>query len=324
MEPLISVIVPVYKVEKSLRRCIDSLIGQTYRQLQIILVDDGSPDRCGDICDIYSHKDKRVTAIHQRNCGLSAARNTGIQHAQGQYYAFVDSDDYVAPDFISFLYTLMCEHDADIASCGVVNVEISGKQTVVDKDRSVHVMDSREALERMCYNDGFYVTTWDKLYKAQLFEGIRFPEGKLFEDTGTTYKLVDKASKIVACCEPKYYYMISPDSITTSAFTMAKLDYVEMADNMAAYIMEKYPDLRAAAQRKQMHACFSTLCQLTNSSYRNKEVERNLTARIRALRPSAMADPRTPKRDRAAIFCLMFGYHFFSFAWQVYFRVKKG
>lgn len=322
-EPLVSVIVPVYKVEQALPRCIDSLLCQTYRNLQLILVDDGSPDCCGEVCDRYAAQDSRITVIHQENGGLSAARNAGIAAARGQFFAFVDSDDYVTDDYIAFMLSLALEHNADIVSCGAVNLQPSGKEIIVDTDLSVRVMDRHEALERMCYNDGFYVTAWDKLYRAELFDGIRYPEGKVFEDTGTTYKLVDCSNKIVACCEPKYYYVTSPGSITTSGFTSAKMDYVQMAEEMAGYICEKYPDLKPAADRKRLHAYFSTLCQLVNARERRPDIEKQLSAKIASVRGSVMKNPRASGRDKFAVLALLPGYRFFAFAWRLYCTCRK-
>lgn len=324
--PLISVVLPIYNVEKYLCRCVDSVIAQTYKNIEIILVDDGSPDRCPEICDEYAKKDERVRVIHRQNGGVSAARNTGVEAASGKYISFVDPDDYVTDDFLSFMYEIAVKYSADIVSCGAVDVYPSGKTAFHAPDKELHIMDSHEALERICYNDGFYITLWDKLFKASLFDGIQFTEGKLFEDTGTTYKLVDKADKIAACCEIKYYYVISKDStsITTSAFKMSKLDYVEMADEMADYITEKYPDLTHAAQRKQLHAYLSTLTQLVNSDVRHKEIEKSLMSRIKPLKRDALKNPRTPKRDKAALLALSFGYDMFSILWRLYLKVKKG
>ena len=324
--PLISVILPVYNVEKVLRRSVDSVLAQTYGNIEVILVDDGSPDRCPKICDEYAQKDARVRVIHQKNAGLSCARNRGIDAASGEYIAFVDSDDYVAADYLFFMYNLMSEHNADIVSCGAVDVYPSGKTAFHGGDSRVHIMDSREALERMCYNDSFFVTAWDKLYRKSLFDSVRFPAGKLFEDTGTTYKLVDRAERIVACCEVKYYYVISSDSssITTSGFNMSKLDYVEMADEMADFIIEKYPDLKPAAERKQLHACLSILTQLVNSNTRNRQVEDRLLKKINLLKKGAMKNPRTPGRDKAALAALGFGFGFFALMWRAYLKIKKG
>lgn len=324
--PLISVILPIYKVEKYLHRCVDSILSQTYENIEVILVDDGSPDNCPKICDDYAAKDVRVKVVHQKNGGVSAARNTGIRVASGEFVAFVDPDDYVSEDFLQFMYDLMSQYDADIVSCGAVDVYPSGKTAFHAPDTDVHVMDSRQALERMCYNDGFYITLWDKLYKKKLFDGVDFIEGKLYEDTGTTYKLVDRANRIVACCRVKYYYVISPNSssITTSSFNKNKLDYVEMADQMAEYIINRYPDLAPAAQRKQLHACLSTLTQLVNSSVRDRQIEKQLMARIKGLKKGALKNPRTPKRDKAALYALGLGYGTFSVLWRIYLKFKKG
>ncbi len=324
MSELISVVVPVYKVEKQLSRCVDSLIRQTYDNIEIILVDDGSPDGCPAICDGYAKKDSRIKVIHRQNGGLSAARNSGIEAASGEYIAFVDSDDYVADDYIDFMYRMAVLNNADVVSCGVREVYPSGKSALQYADNSLIVMDKKEALTRMCYNDGFFVTAWDKLYKRSLFDEVRYIEGKLFEDTGTTYLVIDKAERIVSCPEPKYFYMINPDSITGSQFNMRKLEYVEMADRMAEYIVKKYPELEMAARRKQMHACFSTLTQLVNSGVRNKEVENMLVLRIKELEGTALSDKRTPVRDRLAIYSLRMGFRFFSFVWRVYYKIKKG
>ena len=324
--PLISVILPIYNVEKVLRRSVDSVLAQTYGNIEIILVDDGSLDGCPEICDEYAKRDSRVRVIHQQNGGVSAARNTGVRAAEGEFISFVDPDDYVAEDFLFFMYNLMNEHEADIVSCGAVDIYPSGKTAFHSADSDVHIMDSREALERMCYNDGFYITLWDKLFKASLFDNILFTEGKLFEDTGTTYKLVDRAEKIVSCCKIKYYYVISADSssITTSSFKMSKLDYVEMADEMADFIKANYPELKPAAERKQLHACLSTLTQLVNSKTRNRQVEDMLLKRIKLLKKSAVRNPRTPKRDKAALAALGFGFGFFAFMWRLYLNIKKG
>lgn len=322
--PLISVILPIYNVENELPRCLDSICAQTYTNFEAVLVDDGSPDGCGAICDRYAEKDPRFKVIHRENGGVSAARNTGVDNASGELISFIDPDDYVEPDFLEFLYDLMTQNNADISACGALEIYKSGKTSLQWEDQTLYVMDSREALCRMCYNQGFYITLWDKLYKKEVFRGVRFPEGKLFEDTGTAYKLVDNANTVAVSCVPKYYYVLKDNSITTSHFKMSKLDYVEMADNMAEYIINKYPELETAARRKQMHACFSTLTQLVNSGVKNRPVEKMLTDRIRLLEHTALADPKTPKRDRIAIYALRLGYPFFSFVWRLYFKVKKG
>lgn len=324
-EPKISVIVPCYRVESSVAACIGDLTAQTYRNIEIIAVDDGSPDRTGDILDECAVKDDRIRVIHKENGGVGACRNTGLDNVTGELIAFVDPDDRVAPDFLSYLYTLLTEHDADIASVAATNViGVEARKEYHLGFPGVLVMDAKEALERMCYNDLFYITLWDKLYKKELFDGVRCVPGKVFEDTGTTYLAVAKARKIVAGGEEKYRYITRPGSITTKRFAMEKLDYVEMADKMCDDIEAWYPDLKRACNRKRGHAVFSTMTQLVNSRVRLPEVEKMLLARLKPLRGGILRDPKAPKRDKIGILASYGGFGLFSAVWRVYYKVKKG
>ncbi len=320
--PLISVIVPVYKVEAYLPRCLDTLLAQRYENFEVVAVDDGSPDRCGEILEEYAKKDVRIRVIHRENGGLSAARNTGIEAAKGAFLAFVDSDDWVEPNFLEILAAPLLEQGAEIASCGAVNH--LGDRAVPNALEKPLVMGPKEALERMCYNDHFFVTTWDKLYRRELFEGIRFPEGKLFEDTATTFTLVDRAKTIVATPGICYHYITRPSSITGAGFHPKKLDYVEAAEKMAGFIEEKYPDLKDACNRKRAHALLSTLTVLAEAPERNRAIEKELMAKLKPIRRGVFRNKRTPKRDKAALVSLSFGFGAFSFVWKIYSRVKKG
>lgn len=210
MEPLISVIVPIYGVEAYLHQCVDSLLTQTHKNLEIILVDDGSPDGCGAICDEYAAKDSRVRVIHKKNGGLSDARNAGIDVAQGEYIGFVDSDDWVMPDMYEYLLQGILGYQTDISYCGYVNVRtawIDYRNEETDK-----VYTTETALNELFF-DRLGNFAWNKLYKAELWQDVRFPVGKNFEDIRTTYKLFERASRIAILKEPKYYYRIREDSI---------------------------------------------------------------------------------------------------------------
>ena len=315
-EPVISVIVPVYRTEALLPRCMDALLGQDFTDFELIAVDDGSPDNSGALLDEYAARDGRVRVIHRENGGLSAARNSGIEAARGAYLAFVDSDDWVEPTFLSAMFEALTEEGADIAACGYVNDE-GEKHRVYTVDRRV-TFGSKEGLERMCYNDGYYVTAWDKLYKRELFDGVRYPEGKLFEDTATTFYLTDKAEKIVLATGLGYHYVVNPESITNGKWNPGKLDYIGAAEKMASYIEEKYPDLKPACDRKRLHAAFSTLMQLVNSGVRDKAVEKDLIGRVKKLRRGVFFDKKAPKRDKAAILSLAAGFPVFAAVWKVY------
>ncbi len=205
-EPLISVIIPVYKVEEYLNKCVDSVINQTYKNLEIILVDDGSPDNCPKICDDYAKQDKRIKVIHKKNGGLSDARNAGIDMANGEYLSFIDSDDYVEKNYISFLYNLAKKYNSDL-TMGKQYVRYSNK-TINTGSGSLYELNSYDALDKILYGEDLDVSAWAKLYKKELFKKVKFPVGRLFEDAATIYKLIDLSKKVVLKSEPIYNYII--------------------------------------------------------------------------------------------------------------------
>lgn len=230
MNHLISVIIPIYNVEKYLEKCINSVINQSYNDLEIILVDDGSKDRCGEICEEYKIKDSRIKVIHKENGGLSDARNAGIRVAKGDYIAFLDSDDFIHIDFYKVLMSLMSEYDADIAQCELLRVnedEIFNVSNNSDNE-VIDVLSNTEALINLhnekCVNS---VVVWNKVYKRELFEGILFPVGKIHEDQFTTYKVLFKANKVATTSKQMYYYLQRSGSIMGTSFNVKRLDALE-------------------------------------------------------------------------------------------------
>ena len=226
-ESLISVIVPVYKVERFLENCINSILNQTYRNLEVILVDDGSPDNCGEICDLYSYKDTRIKVIHKQNGGLSDARNTGIDAAEGEYLAFVDSDDTIMPEMMEKLYQRIDIDRSDMAVCGCKRVnqdrELLSEFCIPD-----NILTGFEALKSSYEDNGvLYTLAWNKLYKKHLFQGIRFPVGKYHEDEFTTYKIIDRCVKISIVREALYVYFQRDNSIMQEAYSVKRLDGIE-------------------------------------------------------------------------------------------------
>ena len=228
MKPKISIIVPIYNVEKYLIRCIDSILSQTFKELEVILVDDGSPDNCAQICDKYSAIDNRIKVIHKSNGGLSSARNAGLDIAQGEFIGFIDSDDWISSRMYEVLYNLCTEYNADIAECCYKKVYKDTIIKEIESNNSIKVLNNIKVLEEM-YKDSFAGSTVsvNKLYKSSLFKNIRFPEGKLNEDQFTTYKLYFNSKKVVATNECLYYYYQSPQSIMRSEFSIKKLDAIE-------------------------------------------------------------------------------------------------
>lgn len=225
--PLISVIVPVYNVEPYIRQCLDSIISQTYQNLEIILIDDGSPDNCGTICDEYARSDKRIKVLHKENGGLSSARNVGLKVAHGEYLGFVDSDDWIARDMFEYLLRNILLHSADIAACGRIEVHPQYKKAF--GWRKTEVCDKAQAIEHLVENKSLRNYMWDKLWKRKLFEEVEFPEGRTFEDISVAHKLFAKADKIVCLTEPKYYYRQRTDGIVGSKMLKNEIDHF-MAD----------------------------------------------------------------------------------------------
>ena len=216
---LITVVVPIYKVETYLKKCIESIRSQTYTYLEILLVDDGSPDNCPKICDEYAQIDERIQVIHKENGGLSSARNAGIDRAAGDYISFVDSDDYIEANMIELLYEGIVKHQCEIAICN--HYVEKGDQLLmelppVDKE---WVYTSQEATKLLLEDTVIKSYAWDKLYKAELFQTVRYPNGRNYEDIGTTYLLFDQANRICQLQGYEYYYQMREDSISNNNST---------------------------------------------------------------------------------------------------------
>ncbi len=214
MTDLISIIIPVYKVEKYINKCVDSVLSQSYENLEVILVDDGSPDSCGQICDDYAAKDKRVVVIHKANGGLSSARNAALDVAKGDYILCVDSDDYIHRDMVSKMLTAAKDYEADIVICSHF-MESPTKLTITDRiSDEVIVMDRMEALDRLVEDAEIKSYAWGKLCRREFFDGVRYPKDRNYEDIATTYYLFDRAEKIIKIPEYLYYYIVRDDSIS--------------------------------------------------------------------------------------------------------------
>lgn len=254
-DSLISVIVPVYKVEQFLHRCVDSLVSQTYKNIEIILVDDGSPDCCGVICDDYAKIDARIKVIHKQNGGLSSARNAGIDVAKGDYIAFVDSDDWVDCDCYDKLYHLARKYNASLICAGRYDVDgATGEETVGLCPEIEEVISGEEFASRIFRWNNMDSASWDKLYSRELFEEIRYPEGVIGEDLPVTYRLALKAKRCALGNFPFYHYFHRPGSITTSAFSERDFYFPECAIQIEQYILDNHPDIADSAKYLKVRA----------------------------------------------------------------------
>ncbi len=317
MEALISVIVPVYNVSEYLPRCVESITAQTYQNIEIILVDDGATDNSGILCDEYALRDSRIKVVHKENGGLSSARNAGIQIAKGEYLTFVDSDDYIDADYVEFLYTLICRHQTKMSICAHTVFYDNG--TVLKKETGEHgLLESRTVLERILYDEDIDLTACAKLYHCSLFETIRFPEGRLFEDAATTYRFVYESGQAALGLESKYNYMIRSNSISTANFSEKKLDLITSTKEMGDFCKSVYPELTKAADRRVMYAYLSTLSQLVNCNAKNPKIQKFLMGYIRKNGMAVLCDPRAKKRDKIGILSTVFGFSFYKLIWNTY------
>lgn len=255
MNPLISVIVPIYNVEKYLARCVDSIVNQTYKNLEIILVDDGSPDRCPQMCDDYAEKDSRIKVVHKKNGGLSDARNAGIAVATGEYISFIDSDDYVSDDFFECLLDVMNKENSDIAECSVVKFYEDNRFDEFSDDLSVKTYDTQDAMSALIAENPFHQHVWNKLYKTELVKDIPYAVGKLNEDEFWTYRVFGRVNKVARLNKTMYYYFQRSSSIMGVGYNIRRLDALEGKANRQKYIENNFPDLSTQAKIDLYGSC---------------------------------------------------------------------
>ena len=313
--PLISIIVPVYNVEHVLDRCIASLVAQTYPNLEIILVDDGSPDASAGKCDAWNEKDQRIRVIHQENRGLSEARNTGIDAATGEYLAFVDSDDYVEPEYIESLLSAAQRNNADMVVCSYVDEDehCHPKEETPFVEHEMNI-DSHQCMEGI-YRHMEFVLAWNKLYKAKIWETYRYPSGKLHEDEFAFHHIVTNCDSVVLVPDRLYHYVDNATSIMHTAYSIRNLDVIEARiERLRFFLLNGYANLVPTTFRFVMTGFY----RATQLSWSQPDVRRRIEgilALFRALPPARILRI-LPMKDRISYLCM----YWCPFAYQ---RLKK-
>lgn len=280
---LISVIVPIYNVEPYLRRCVDSILAQKYRDLEIILVDDGSPDDCPQICDEYAAQDERIKVIHKANGGLSSARNAGLDIASGNWVSFIDSDDWIEPDMYEILLRNAINTNAEI-SVGGVNDEVVYKDAVTVTKTTYHGVLKTETLSPVEAMARYFTTSWaawDKIYRKELFQTIRFPVGEINEDEAIVLKLLDSCTTIAYTNQVFYHYIHRAQSITTSTFSEKKLAWYRHCQDNLRWIQQYHPELAAFAEKRLCASILWTLREIALSPQNYDEIADSLQQDIR-------------------------------------------
>lgn len=312
MQDKVSVIVPVYRVENYLKTCLDSLVAQSYKNLEIILVDDGSPDGCPQICDQYGQRDSRIQVIHRKNGGLAAARNTGIKMASGAYLVFVDSDDWVDPYYVENLYRIVTGIRADVGICGYMD-QYEGKPSLAPGE--INLQESRclnrlEGLKALLYQMPFDNSMWAKIYRRELFENLWLPEGRLYEDFAVMYRLFGRGENIAYNPWKGYYYLHRADGIMEERFSPKKMDLIDLADEMKQELLPLYPQLRGGIWSRYFRANCHIYLQIPRTPEYDslrKRVEKNL----RESRIEVLKDRESRLGTKGGALCTCLGFPFF-------------
>ncbi len=297
--PLISVIVPVYNAEQYLQKCVDSIRGQTYKNLEIILIDDTSPDNCGAMCDAYAAEDPRIRVVHKENGGQSSARNRGLDIMQGDLVGFVDSDDWIEPDMYQTLYDLKVQTGAQIAACGI---QLDDKQGFLryfnpdypaDKSQTTYTM--LEALREIISNKKITYSLADKLFDREIFSDLRMTVGQIFEDEEMLPKCIERADKVAYTPVPYYHYLITNNSTTHGAYTARHFREVEIAWNKVTDYAVRYPMLYKDAYAGYIDTCIAFV-QLSKGSEECAVLRKDLA---RQLKEEPLSEEITAKLSRS-------------------------
>lgn len=272
--PLISVVVPVYNVEKWLKRCVDSICGQVYKKLEIILVDDGSTDSSGELCEQFAMLDSRIKVIHKENGGLSDARNIGLSQANGEYISFIDSDDWIEKNFIEYLFKLVAEYECEVAGCAYRKCEDICEKVLQTSCQEVKIYEHIDVMSALIDNMVQQVV-WNKLYKKSVIEDIIFPKGKYHEDEFWSYQVFARINKYVESNYIGYNYFQRENSIMGEKYSLKRLDVVEAKVQRQKYLEG---NLESLASKGRINLFFTCMYhgQLALRQLENKEIQEAL------------------------------------------------
>ena len=307
---MISVIVPVYRVEHYLEECLDSIAKQTYTEFEVLMVDDCSPDNSRAICGQYAAKDSRFLLLsRESNGGPSAARNTGLREARGAYIAFVDSDDRIAPDYLEVLLESMIANGSDIAVCGISQVLLSGK--VLRRRAESRCFEREEAIVEMLCQRSFDTSAWGKLYSRKALEGVFFTEGILYEDLDIMYLVFERCRKISYTDDTSYYYLHHKNSILRGGFSERQFDALKAAQRIMDHYSERGGSLYQAAVRRYVYSNFMLLNMLlddgSDGGGRERRYYRMLRSNIIRYRPEILRSECAKRSDRLGVICISAG-----------------
>ena len=307
---MVSIIIPVYNVQDYLARCVDSVLTQTYTDLEIILVDDGSIDISGDICDEYALHDARVRVIHKENGGLSDARNAGLDVARGNYVAFIDADDYVHPSFVELLLKTINETGAQIAVSTWQELKDGDKPRKVKTKRPrCTILTQEEAISSVFYQKKLNHSACSRIFETQLFNNLRFPEGMLYEDLAIIYPLLCKVEKVALINTPMYYYMHRQGSIITT-MSLRRTHVLDHIERIEEQVTDEAPQYLPAVRSRHLSACFNMLRLMPVDDPKWQATKERCWDYIKNMRSLCIKDSKVRLKNKIACLLSYFGVDF--------------
>ncbi len=305
---MVSVIIPIYNVEKYLSRCLESIINQTYRDMEIILVDDGSTDESGRVCDEYAQKDSRIVVYHKTNGGLSDARNYGIDRAKGDLLTFVDSDDWVSLNYVEVLVNGITSNNADISIINTVETDENNNQITkyCNEDIKVREYSAKDALKVIFSQNEFNTSAWAKMYKKHIFSEYRFTKGILYEDLDLMYKCFILADKISFSTKAEYYYFQRSDSIAHEKYNTRHTVLIDISKRIFDEIGTSYPELYDVAEKRYLFSNLLILSKIINEK-EQKELQNVIRANVCAIRRHVLKNKEVSKKEKVKTLLLILG-----------------
>ncbi len=322
-QPLISVIVPVYKVEKYLKRCVESIQAQTYKNLEIILVDDGSPDRCGEMCDELAKSDERIRVVHKQNGGLSSARNAGLDIMSGEYVGFVDSDDWIATDMYENLYNLLVTNNAQIACCGIERTTSEKHLSYFNPNiQEFFVVEKQEALKRLTFNSHITNSVCDKLFHKSIFSDLRMTEGIIYEDHDIMHRCLFCSERVLYTGKPYYKYFVNEESITGGQISKNHMAFLPVGRKRLDFYSENSAENLPFAMAQYIEWGLD----LVYKSRKVKELSAERKELIAELKDMLKNNVQLPLSKNTKLKALVFkaGIPFYVFFLNIFYLVTKG
>lgn len=317
-KPLISVIVPAYNVEKFIGKCIDSILRQSFKDFEVLLIDDGAKDSTPEICDACAKKDSRIKVYHKENGGLSDARNYGIDRMQGKYVTFIDSDDYVDSGYFEYLYGLITqEEDIQIAICGKKSVR-EDENASPDPETFHEIITGERAVQKMLCGHGSGHSAWGKLYSADLWKTVRYPKGKIYEDYATTYRVMALVDKAAWGNAAMYFYVQHIESIMHQKCSRRSLSLVDIADEETEFIVKKWPALKQEALARKVTSELKCLQNILNA--KNEEFDdykQKIVEDVRRHKGELLASKKVALKTKIKIIALLLGERTFAFIYNL-------